>query len=308
MPRVITSLTLMICTYRRPQFFARCLASVASLTVPDGFRLTVAVADNNPASERDGYVGAALGGLSVPHVYGHQPEPGYSNARNLALDLALGTASEIFAFVDDDLVLAPDWLTGQIETYRSFDCDAVGGAVIGTQKVPPHGSWQRNSSMANFSFDRELVEANGLGLRFDPAKNLTGNEDLAFSQAATASGRRIVISAWPSVSDPSSAEAARADDLVNRAEVAIAMTRNRIVTLRKTGNLPGVALAAVGSVHHVLKAGGLSAQAALLHGLGNTAQARAKAISSWKEFGKFQATLAGLTGDVVPRQDVRRGK
>lgn len=221
MAREIRSLTLMVCTYRRPKLFARCMASIAELTVPDGFQFTIAAADNNPVAERDGYVGAALSdltnrGLNV--VYGHQPERGYSNARNLGLTLALATPSEIFAFVDDDLVLDAGWLIGQIRTYRAFDCDAVGGAVVGLRKVPPHGSVQRTSSMANFSFDRTLVEtiAPGLGLRFDPAKNVLGNEDLAFSEQATVAGRRIVCSDWPAVIDVMADATVTSDDARNR--------------------------------------------------------------------------------------------
>ena len=314
MTREIATLALMICTYRRPKFFARCIQSVAALDVPPGFGLTVAIADNNPASERDGYVGRALADLPFAFVYGHQPVPGYSNARNLAIELALTTPGEVFAFVDDDLVLAPDWLSGQIRSYRELDCAAVGGAVIGTQKVPPHGSRQRHSSMANFSFLRELVEpvppaGAGLGLRFDPARNLTGNEDLAFSAAAVDAGRPIMISHWSSVLDPttSEADAARADR-ENRAAVTAAMTRNRIVALREARDYPRLALASLASLHSVLKAAGLSLEAAVRRAAGNAVGAKDKAISARKEWGKFRAVLAGWRGGVVARQDVRRGE
>lgn len=317
MRRDVKSLTVMVCTYRRPRLFARCMSSVAGLEIPDGFRLTVVAADNNPASERDGYVAAALAALTarnLPVVYGHQPERGYSNARNLALELALSTQSEIFAFVDDDLVLDPGWLAGQIRTYREFDCDCVGGAVIGPRKVPPHGSSQRASSMANFSFDRALVETGGggLGLRFDPAKNVLGNEDLAFSTAATAAGRRMICSDWPVVIDHPTESAAGGDthasDMRNRAAVAIAMTRNRVVGERQAGKYAALALSVLGAFHCLLKAIGLSIERAVWNLLGKSANAEAKAVSAWKEFGKFWATLAGLTGDVIARQDVRRSE
>lgn len=312
MGRTVSSLTLMICTYRRPVFFGRCIASVATVEVPPGFALTLVVADNNPVSERDGYVGAALGQLpaGVATRYGHQPEPGYSNARNLAIELALETGSEIFAFLDDDLVLTPGWLTGQIESYRALECDAVGGAVIGIQKVRPHGTAIPVSSMANFSFERAFVEPPpvGLGLRFDPGLNLIGNEDIVFSEAAIRAGRRIVASDWPAVTDPSGSADAVIADRINRSEVAIVMARNRIVGLRKAGRPGAVALATAGSLHYLLKAGGLSLEWALYRGLGKAEKARLKEIESRKEYGKFRATLAGLTGEAIARQDVRRSE
>ena len=55
-------------------------------------------------------------------------EPGVSRARNLAVKLSEG---EIIAFLDDDGLASPQWLSTLLETYASFpDAWAVGGRVL----------------------------------------------------------------------------------------------------------------------------------------------------------------------------------
>ena len=277
------------------------------MELPPGFRFQLVVADNNPDSQYDAYIAKILASCPFPTHYGHEPETGYSSARNKGLELALATDSEIIGFIDDDLEIAPDWLCGQIRSYSEFDCDAVGGPVIGSTRSFEHGAVRAAWGMANFTFRRKWVEKSGLNLRFDPACNLTGYEDARFTQSASDQGQRIVLSEYSKVIDP-----APQDDPLkearNRADVAVVAARNRCVAMRKQGNWVGVMGMLAGSLHYGLKAFGLYVLYFLKNaaGKGTTVERSRCRIESSKEFRKMLATFGALQGDYTPRQSIRR--
>jgi glycosyltransferase involved in cell wall biosynthesis len=95
------TVSIAICTRERPDDLARCLESLRCLTEQP---LEILVIDNAPDSDRTRQVVDRFEGVS----YICEPRRGLSAARNTALASARG---EIVAFIDDDAVAHPAWLT-----------------------------------------------------------------------------------------------------------------------------------------------------------------------------------------------------
>ncbi|MEC9367136.1 MAG: glycosyltransferase family A protein [Pseudomonadota bacterium] len=309
----ISSVTLMVCTYRRPDLLPRFLESVADVRIPTGISLHVAVADNNPRSHFDDYIGSALARLKLPTSYGHEPKAGYSSARNKALELALATPSQLFAFSDDDMALDPGWLAGHLRSHSEFKCDVVGGAIQG--RLGPHEHGRRfahgeecnTQGAGNVSFRRWLVDPNGANLRFDRALDKTGREDMAFFRAARSLGARIVFSSYPVVHDVVMGGDGWLEELENKAWVSAVMQRNDIVRARREKGFATAFARALAGVRFGLKSvPGLAGWALAILG-GDAGKAARKRVSAIRNFYKMTEGFRGLTGDYVARGDARRG-
>lgn len=308
----INSVTVMVCTYRRPEALPRFLESAAKLDIPAGITFHLCVADNNPESHYDRYIGAALAKLPFTHSYGHEPKPGYSNARNCALTLALKTKADMLAFSDDDMELDPDWLAGHLRTHNEFDCDVAGGAIqrrggkhaLGRRFK--HGQICDKQGAGNVSFRRWIVDAQGLALRFDPRLNKTGREDQAFFGEAHDEGAKIVFSKYPVIYDTSMSGDDWQEELMNKAEVSAIMLRNDIVRMREERGFGPALASALWSTRFAVKALLSQAGAAASSVLGQERRADEKRISAHKSARKFSEAFKGLNGDYVSRSDARR--
>ncbi|MEL7012490.1 MAG: glycosyltransferase family 2 protein [Pseudomonadota bacterium] len=117
------NIDLCICTFRRAHI-AETLRSVARAEIPDGAALTVIVIDNDdtPTAQARVVRVARETGLSI--VYRHVAGANISIARNGGLEAATG---DWIAFLDDDEIVEPDWLTALIACAKSTGADAVFG-------------------------------------------------------------------------------------------------------------------------------------------------------------------------------------
>jgi glycosyltransferase involved in cell wall biosynthesis len=127
----VTGVSVVICTYKRPEMLRRALASLAAQTL-ERVQYEVIVVDNA------GGVGALArdGGADVVL---HEPIPGVSRARNKGWQAA---RSELIGFVDDDGVAEPDWLERALDL--SATCEpspvALGGPILPLWDAP-RPSW-----------------------------------------------------------------------------------------------------------------------------------------------------------------------
>jgi O-antigen biosynthesis protein len=103
--------SVVIATRDRPASLTRCLDALERLTYP---RFHVLVVDNAPASGETRAIA-----LQRRVGYAVEPNPGLSRARNLGARLS---DADIVAFLDDDSLPAPDWLSNLV---REFDDPAV---------------------------------------------------------------------------------------------------------------------------------------------------------------------------------------
>lgn len=105
-PAALPGLTIAICTKDRAERLSRLLTSLASLTASSPFPFTEVLVVDNAPSHAD-TADAVAGFRDVRYVM--EPKAGLNFARNAALENARG---ELLAFLDDDVVVDRQWLTG----------------------------------------------------------------------------------------------------------------------------------------------------------------------------------------------------
>jgi glycosyltransferase involved in cell wall biosynthesis len=115
----IPTCTVVICTRNRAEQLERCLAGVFSLAYP---RFDVLVVDNAPSDERSRAVAWRWGTR-----YLLEPVVGLSRARNVG---ARSCQTEIVAFLDDDAIPDPEWLSRLVNEFEEPRAMVVTGRIL----------------------------------------------------------------------------------------------------------------------------------------------------------------------------------
>lgn len=205
-------------TRRRPVTFATLLESLAAMQRPEGVELIFLFAENDTAPLAGDVVEAFRAGVAEPVRLELEQRPGIPMARNRVLDMALEEGVDYLTFVDDDEVVAPDWLMVLLEGVRARGLELAGGPV---RIVAPSGvltPWNRavlqylqasaekrtrlRSKLAREDRDDEiavytnnwclsLAAQRRTGARFDERLQFTGGSDTRFSLDFAAAGGRV---------------------------------------------------------------------------------------------------------------------
>lgn len=178
-PAAAGAVSVVVCAYTLDRWddLVAAVASLQRQSLPPAE--IIVVSDHNPhLFER---VRAAWSTACQPEVVALENEGtrGLSDARNTAVKMVRG---DIIAFLDDDAVAEPDWLSLLLAAYRGRDVLGVGGAIIPAwdggrpawfpeefdwvvgctyKGMPEHRARQRNLIGANMSFRRELFAVAG---------------------------------------------------------------------------------------------------------------------------------------------------
>jgi succinoglycan biosynthesis protein ExoM len=125
-------------------------------------------------------------------------------ARNAALAAALRAGASYIAFLDDDEVAPPHWLSALFEVIEVSGADAVQGGVrelpadadiaaCAPRSAPRPPSWEPCESLAtcNVIFKARLAEP-PLSLRFDETMQFTGGSDREFFMRAHKRGGKLL--------------------------------------------------------------------------------------------------------------------
>ena len=214
-----------ICTFRRPQV-VDLLASLAKQDLPESWRMRVIVADNDETRSAEQAVLQAFAVHALEGIYIHAPARNISIARNACLDTI---TAPLAAFVDDDEIARPDWLSSLIHRLKATGAGVVFGRVAavyapGAPLWAVHGdlhsteAFFRNGDIeggytCNVLFRREAIG----DLRFDPAFGRTGGEDTIFFGALTRSGVYMAYAYNAVVEEPVEAARTTLDWLARRA-------------------------------------------------------------------------------------------
>ena len=120
------ALSIVVCTYQRPQLLEACLRSCLGQQVPLGIVYEIVVVDNDGARSALPVV-TALGLASDPKLrYVTEPVANIANARNRGVQEAKG---ELIAFIDDDFVVPESWMTTVIGLMGDGQADVLLGDV-----------------------------------------------------------------------------------------------------------------------------------------------------------------------------------
>ena len=300
---------LLICTYQRPRSFGALIETVTQQRLPPGWTLSLVISDNNPVSQRDGYVARAMAGAGWSWHYGHEPTKGYSSARNKAVDVALRTRADVFLMVDDDMLLDPGWVAGHLTSLEELGADVVTGMQAGMRERYGHGHRLKKCGAGNVSFLRWLVDPvceGGANLRFDPQFNLTGREDQAFFGAAVSRGAVIKKSNYPLLSNGIGDNEAADGEIENKLMTAEVMEYNHVVTTKAKGGAQAFVASMWGPIW-IIKGGLVAAEGLVLRLGGASAAVSKRRIESRRHWRKARGRIMGLFGsEIRARQDVRR--
>lgn len=123
------TIDVVICTYNRASDLDRILAGLAGQEVPENLRWSVLVVDNASTDHTRAVVNAWSQRGAFPRLRYHQePVQGLSHARATGFRETTGAW---IAYVDDDNLLAPDWLAELTEAVAAKpDAGGIGGRVI----------------------------------------------------------------------------------------------------------------------------------------------------------------------------------
>ena len=220
----MASIDICICTFHRA-FLAETLGSVARLET-GGHAIRVIIADNDQTPSAQVLVESFRGQFPFPITYVHAPAANICVARNACLDHAV---SDFVAFVDDDELVTPNWLTALVDNAEKTGAAAVLGPVraLYADDAP---RWMRegdfHSTLPVFVSGciRTGYTCNVLirwsppykGLRFDLALGQSGGEDTVFFNQLVALGGTIDYAPAALVEEPVPPERASMAWLVRR--------------------------------------------------------------------------------------------
>jgi glycosyltransferase involved in cell wall biosynthesis len=206
-------LTAILCTYNRCQSLQRALNSAAALVLPESVEWEVLVVDNNSNDQTRKTVGGFSARYPGRFRYLFEPRPGKSHALNAGIREARG---DVLAFMDDDVVVHPEWLQNLTAALQDREWAGSGGRILPEWNCSPPRWLSPDSSHAagplvafhpmqeageisvapigtNMAFRKEMFEKYGnfrvdLGPR--PGSELR-NEDTEFGERLLAAGERL---------------------------------------------------------------------------------------------------------------------
>lgn len=138
-------LSIVIATYNRAAALSRLLTSLR--TIPDAHACEVIVADNGSIDETSGVLRADWHPLSVIPMT--LASPGKAAALNRAIRIVQGS---IVAFTDDDVTVAPGWVSSYLQAYKEYDKARIFCGPIEPSFSRELPSWVTNHPYAPIMF------------------------------------------------------------------------------------------------------------------------------------------------------------
>ncbi|MEM3434253.1 MAG: glycosyltransferase [Candidatus Methanomethyliaceae archaeon] len=153
-------LSVVICTFNRAYLLDRALASLSAQSARGQFE--VIVVNNNSTDETPEIVHRWMSSIDINLV--DESSQGLSYARNRGIREAKG---EIIAFIDDDVVVIPNWASSILEIFQQLpEVDCLTG--------PVEPDWEQGE--APRWMNDELLFSVGVGNYGDKPKFLVGKE------------------------------------------------------------------------------------------------------------------------------------
>jgi len=209
-------ITVAALTRKRPDMLGALLQSWGAMALPDNTTIRCLIVENDEAPHSEAAVAAQrplANGATLDYVL--EPEPGIPFGRNRAAREAIAAGHDLLVFVDDDEIVAPDWLERLVAGYRASDAVLMGAPLRVADPVPGLGLGERmmhRNIVARYARKENraarradlhatpgvtIVTNNWLGetrlftehgLWFDEAMRFTGGTDSKFYAEARALG------------------------------------------------------------------------------------------------------------------------
>ena len=175
------TVTVAVLTRRRPAMLDRLIDSWGRLRAPADCAVRFLVVENDDAPQVRAQV-EDRGSLPLgPLHYVLEREAGIPFGRNRAAREAIAAGHRLLAFVDDDEMVAADWLMRLIDSYRSSGAALI-GAPLGIVPAPDGLTWTQRRMHASLSWryarKAALAAARG-GLDGTPGVTIVTNNWLA---------------------------------------------------------------------------------------------------------------------------------
>jgi glucosyl-dolichyl phosphate glucuronosyltransferase len=119
--------SVILCTFNRCGSLANALASVAASKMPDSLSWELLVVDNNSKDRTRDVIENFVSQYPGHIRYLLEARPGKSFALNAGIVESRG---RIIAFVDDDVVVQPDWLAHLARPLLAGECTGAGGRIL----------------------------------------------------------------------------------------------------------------------------------------------------------------------------------
>ncbi|WP_249185490.1 glycosyltransferase family 2 protein [Moritella sp. 5] len=232
-------ISICMCTYQRDHVVDT-LKSIAALRLPEHVNIEVIVVDNDEQGYAEKLVKAQAALMNIPVFYRQETAKNIALARNCSMD---NTKGEWIAFIDDDEVADPDWLTQLLATAQTYQADAVFGRVKSTypnntpQWIIESGVFDRSAvsngqEVTSGATNSTLVSQTAIQkyqLKFDSNYGLTGGEDADFFYRLYQHGGKLVCSSEAYVSEEVASNRLNIHYLLKRAiRIGETYTRYRI--------------------------------------------------------------------------------
>ena len=130
----LMKITVILCTYNRCGQLAKALESAVNLRLPESIKWEILVVDNNSRDQTREVADHFLRLWPDRIRYLFEPHQGKSHALNAGIREASG---DVLAFMDDDVVVEPDWLQNLTSCLQSNEWAGAGGRIRPAREFSP---------------------------------------------------------------------------------------------------------------------------------------------------------------------------
>lgn len=184
-------ISICICTRNRQKGLKNLLESIDNMDLLTDAYIRIIVVENDLKNLSENIVNEFASKSKFDTRYFLETKQGLAYARNRSVRESIG--SDFCCFVDDDQVIASDWLVELVKCQREFDADGVWGPnpPVFNNKVPSYISQFHTPRLFDYGTIVTYAATNCLLLRteylnkidgpFDIRLNFTGGEDIYLS-------------------------------------------------------------------------------------------------------------------------------
>lgn len=178
-----TIISICVCSSGVRESLAHCLESLEAQVCPQDVSLNIVLVDNSHHGAAEKFIKTDL---KYPLHYLHVPSPGIPVARNAALKQALALDADWIAFIDDDEMAPPLWISRMFESAKLNAADVVEGGVVRIKTLHQAAAiaraYQSDASLSSLPRVKTAVTSNVLlsTKLIRPPYNLTFDENMVF--------------------------------------------------------------------------------------------------------------------------------